>query len=39
MLKAQGDVLAFLKRNDEALGRYEAALGLYRAVGARLAAA
>jgi len=36
VLKAQGDVLAFLKRNDEALARYEAALGLYRAVGARL---
>ncbi len=36
VLKAQGDVLAFLDRRDEALARYEAALALYRAVGARL---
>ncbi len=36
MLKAQGDVLAFLKQTDEALTRYEEALRLYRAVGARL---
>ena len=36
VLKAQGDVLAFQKRNDEALAKYEAALGLFRAVGARL---
>ncbi|MCS6845552.1 MAG: NB-ARC domain-containing protein, partial [Caldilineales bacterium] len=36
VLQAQGDVLAFQKRNDEALARYEQALGLYRAVGDRL---
>jgi tetratricopeptide (TPR) repeat protein len=36
VLQATGDVLAFLKRNDEALARYEEALSLYRAVGARL---
>jgi len=36
VLQATGDVLAFQKRNDEALARYEAALTLYRAVGARL---
>ena len=36
VLKAQGDVLAFLKQNDEALQRYDQALSLFRAVGARL---
>ena len=36
VLKAQGDVLAFQARRDEALARYEQALGLYRAVGDRL---
>ena len=36
VLKAQGDVLAFLDRRDEALARYEQALGLFRAVGSRL---
>ena len=36
MLQAQGDVLAFQKQNDEALTKYEAAIGLFRAVGARL---
>ncbi len=36
VLQAQGDVLAFLDRRDEALSRYEAALQLYRAVGDRL---
>jgi len=36
VLKAQGDVLAFLDRRDEALTRYEEALGLFRAVGDRL---
>ncbi len=36
VLKAQGDVLAFQDRRDEALGRYEQALGLFRAVGSRL---
>ena len=36
VLKAQGDVLYFLKQTTEALAKYEAALGLFRAVGARL---
>ena len=36
VLQAQGDVLAFQKQNDEALTKYEAALLLFRAVGARL---
>jgi len=36
VLKAQGDVLYFLKRTDEALEKYAEALGLFRAVGARL---
>ena len=36
VLKAQGDVLYFLKQTNEALEKYEAALGLFRAVGARL---
>jgi hypothetical protein len=36
VLKAQGDVLYFLKQTTEALGKYEEALGLYRSVGARL---
>ena len=36
VLQAQGDVLAFQDRRDAALGKYEAALGLFRAVGARL---
>ncbi len=36
VLKAQGDVLAFLDQRDEALARYEEALRLYRAVGDRL---
>jgi tetratricopeptide (TPR) repeat protein len=36
VLQAQGDVLAFQKQNEEALARYEQALGLFRAVGARL---
>ncbi len=36
VLKAQGDVLAFQKKNREALERYEAALALCRAVGDRL---
>jgi tetratricopeptide (TPR) repeat protein len=36
VLKAQGDVLAFLARRDEALARYDQALGLFRAVGDRL---
>ena len=35
-LKAQGDVYGFLKRNDEALGVYAEALGLFRQVGSRL---
>ncbi|MEL7359755.1 MAG: tetratricopeptide repeat protein, partial [Cyanobacteria bacterium J06560_6] len=35
-LKAQGDVLQFLDRRDEALENYEQALGIYRQVGARL---
>jgi len=36
VLRAQGDVLAFMDQRDEALGRYEQALALYRAVGDRL---
>jgi len=36
VLKATGDVLAFLDRRDEALARYEEALTLSRAVGSRL---
>ncbi|MCX6033317.1 MAG: C25 family cysteine peptidase [Chloroflexi bacterium] len=36
VLQAQGAVLAFQDRRDEALAKYEAALGLFRAVGARL---
>ncbi len=36
VMKATGDVLAFLKRNDEALAHYAEALTLFRAVGARL---
>ncbi|MCB9116336.1 MAG: tetratricopeptide repeat protein [Caldilineaceae bacterium] len=36
VLKAQGDVLYFLKRTDEALEKYAEALGLFRAVGDRL---
>ncbi len=36
VLKAQGDVLAFLDQRQEALAKYEEALGLFRAVGARL---
>jgi tetratricopeptide (TPR) repeat protein len=36
VLQAQGDVLAFLDRRDEALARYDQALGLFRAVGDRL---
>ncbi len=35
-LKAQGDVLQFLDRRDEALENYEQALGIYRQVGDRL---
>jgi tetratricopeptide (TPR) repeat protein len=34
--KAIGDVLQFLKRSDEALSRYEAALQFYRDTGDRL---
>ena len=36
VLQAQGDVLAFQKQNDEALGKYEAALALFKQVGDRL---
>jgi tetratricopeptide (TPR) repeat protein len=36
VLRAQGDVLYFLKQTSEALGKYEEALGLFRAVGDRL---
>jgi tetratricopeptide (TPR) repeat protein len=36
VLQAQGDVLAFLDQRSEALSKYEEALGLFRAVGARL---
>ena len=36
VLKAQGDVLYFLKQTEEALARYDQALGLFRTVGARL---
>ncbi len=36
VLKAQGDVLAFLDQRDEALARYQEALTLFRAVGDRL---
>ncbi len=36
VLKAQGDVLYFLKKTDEALAKYELALALFQAVGARL---
>ncbi|MFZ1756380.1 MAG: tetratricopeptide repeat protein, partial [Caldilineaceae bacterium] len=36
VLKAQGDVLSFQAKRDEALEKYERALGLYSAVGARL---
>jgi tetratricopeptide (TPR) repeat protein len=36
VLKAQGDVLAFLDQRQEALERYDQALGLFRQVGARL---
>ena len=36
VLKAQGDVLYFLKETQAALAKYEAALGLFRAVGDRL---
>ena len=36
VLKAQGDVLYFLKQTEEALARYGEALTLYRAVGDRL---
>ena len=36
VLQAQGDVLYFQKDTQEALQRYEQALGLFRAVGARL---
>ncbi len=36
VLRAQGDVLAFLDQRAEALAKYEEALGLYRAVGDRL---
>ena len=36
VLKAQGDVLHFLKQTEEALASYEQALGLFRAVGDRL---
>ena len=36
VLKAQGEVLYFLKKTDEALEKYERALGLFQAVGARL---
>ena len=36
VLKAQGDVLAFLDQREEALARYGEALTLYRAVGDRL---
>jgi tetratricopeptide (TPR) repeat protein len=35
VLQAQGDVLAFQDRRDEALGKYEAALALYRQTGSR----
>jgi tetratricopeptide (TPR) repeat protein len=34
VLKAQGDVLAFLDQRQEALDKYEQALGLFRTVGA-----
>lgn len=36
VLQAQGDVLYFLKRTPEALEKYDAALSLFRTVGARL---
>ncbi|MFN8494068.1 MAG: tetratricopeptide repeat protein [Caldilineaceae bacterium] len=36
VLTAQGDVLAFLDQREAALAKYEEALGLFRAVGARL---
>ena len=36
VLKAQGDVLAFMDERQAALAKYEAALGLFRAVGDRL---
>ena len=36
VLKAQGDVLYFLKQTEEALARYDQALGLFRTVGDRL---
>jgi tetratricopeptide (TPR) repeat protein len=36
VLKAQGDVLAFLDERAQALEKYEEALGLFRAVGDRL---
>jgi len=36
VLQAQGDVLYFLKKTDEALEKYERALGLFQAVGDRL---
>jgi tetratricopeptide (TPR) repeat protein len=36
VLQAQGDVLYFLDRRDEALSKYEAALSLFKAVGDRL---
>ncbi|MBX3052858.1 MAG: tetratricopeptide repeat protein [Caldilineaceae bacterium] len=36
MLKAQGDVLSFQDKRDEALEKYEGALGLFQAVGDRL---
>jgi tetratricopeptide (TPR) repeat protein len=36
VLKAQGDVLAFLDQREEALARYDQALALFRTVGARL---
>ena len=35
-LQAQGDVLQFLNRREEALANYASALEIYRAVGARL---
>ncbi|MGC1310523.1 MAG: hypothetical protein WA885_25100 [Phormidesmis sp.] len=35
-LQAQGDVLQFLDRRDEAIANYAAALAIYRQVGARL---